>query len=172
MVHPFLSLPKLRWRRVEIRVDSGNGCRELRGKRVPIIIRNLRNIYIQNIQAKHTYRWASNAKEFPTIDNASRDIRYLYQSLVSNVFYCLPWAIALPRIGITPDTAWTYHKSTTNPLPVFCCCWQNVLLIAEVVLSSVLVFSRLWMAFGHFGCADGEFQERREPGFFVERMEG
>ena len=41
---------------VEIRVDSGNGCRELRGKRVPNIIRNLRNIYIQNIQAKHTYR--------------------------------------------------------------------------------------------------------------------
>jgi hypothetical protein len=45
-----------------------------------------------------------------TIDAASRDIRYLYQSLVSNIFYCLPWAIALPRIGITPDTAWTYHK--------------------------------------------------------------
>ena len=45
-----------------------------------------------------------------TIDDASRDIRYLYQSLVSNIFYCLPWAIALPRIGITPDTAWTYHK--------------------------------------------------------------
>ena len=95
---------------LEIRVDSGNGCRELRGKRVPIIIRNLRNIYIQNIQAKHTYQWASNAKEFPTIDDASRDIRYLYQSLVSNIFYCLPWAIALPQIGITPDTAWTYHK--------------------------------------------------------------
>lgn len=36
--------------------------------------------------------------------------RYLYQSLASNILYCLPWAIALPRIGITPDTAWTYHK--------------------------------------------------------------
>lgn len=35
---------------------------------------------------------------------------YLYQSLVSNIFYALPWAIALPKIGITPDTAWTYHK--------------------------------------------------------------
>jgi Na+-driven multidrug efflux pump len=35
---------------------------------------------------------------------------YLYQSLVSNIFYCLPWAIALPRIGITASTAWRYHK--------------------------------------------------------------
>lgn len=35
---------------------------------------------------------------------------YLYQSLVSNIFYCLPWAIALPRIGIVAGTAWRYHK--------------------------------------------------------------
>ncbi|KIJ56233.1 hypothetical protein M422DRAFT_40995 [Sphaerobolus stellatus SS14] len=35
---------------------------------------------------------------------------YLYQPLISNIFYALPWAIALPRVGITPDTAWTYHK--------------------------------------------------------------
>ena len=51
-----MHVSKESWRAVEIRVDSGDGCRELRGKRVPIIIRSLRNIYIQNIQAKHTYQ--------------------------------------------------------------------------------------------------------------------
>jgi len=35
---------------------------------------------------------------------------YLSQSLVSNLGYALPWAIALPRLGITPDNAWGYHK--------------------------------------------------------------
>ena len=40
---------------IEIQVDSGSSYRELHGKQVPIIIRNLQNIYIQNIQAKHTY---------------------------------------------------------------------------------------------------------------------
>ncbi|RDB30610.1 hypothetical protein Hypma_005722 [Hypsizygus marmoreus] len=35
---------------------------------------------------------------------------YLYQSLMSNLLYCLPWAIALPLLGITPETAWGYHK--------------------------------------------------------------
>ena len=40
---------------IEIQVDSGSGYGELCGKWVPIIIRNLKNIYIYNIQAKHAY---------------------------------------------------------------------------------------------------------------------
>ncbi|KAF9471934.1 hypothetical protein BDN70DRAFT_909262 [Pholiota conissans] len=48
--------------------------------------------------------------QLATILLATQTQWYLYQSLVSNIFYALPWAIALPRIGITPDTAWTYHK--------------------------------------------------------------
>ena len=56
-------------------------------------------------------------------------------------------------------------------LLLMCCVVdKHALLIVEVVLSSVLVL--LWMAFGHFGCADGEFRERKELGFFVERTEG
>ncbi|KAF8153030.1 hypothetical protein B0H34DRAFT_721904 [Crassisporium funariophilum] len=48
--------------------------------------------------------------QLATILLATQTQWYLYQSLVSNLLYALPWAIALPRIGITPDTAWTYHK--------------------------------------------------------------
>ncbi|CAA7260441.1 unnamed protein product [Cyclocybe aegerita] len=48
--------------------------------------------------------------QLATILLATQTRWYLYQSLVSNIFYALPWAIALPRIGITPETAWTYHK--------------------------------------------------------------
>ena len=40
---------------VEIRVDSGNGRRELRGKRVPINIKIQRLIYVDNIHTKHAY---------------------------------------------------------------------------------------------------------------------
>ncbi|KAG2004414.1 hypothetical protein CC2G_002971 [Coprinopsis cinerea AmutBmut pab1-1] len=48
--------------------------------------------------------------QLATILLATQTRWYLYQSLISNIFYALPWAIALPRIGITPDTAWKYHK--------------------------------------------------------------
>jgi len=48
--------------------------------------------------------------QLATILLATQTRWYLYQSLVSNIFYALPWAIALPLIGITSDTAWTYHK--------------------------------------------------------------
>jgi len=41
---------------VEIWIKSENSCRELCGKWVPIIIRNLKYIYIDNIQATYTYQ--------------------------------------------------------------------------------------------------------------------
>ncbi|TAQ91346.1 hypothetical protein B7494_g363 [Chlorociboria aeruginascens] len=33
---------------------------------------------------------------------------YLYQSLASNFLWMLPWAIAVTRVGMTPDNAWHY----------------------------------------------------------------
>ncbi|KAI6911905.1 hypothetical protein KC318_g3604 [Hortaea werneckii] len=47
--------------------------------------------------------------QLATILLATRPRWYLYQSLVSNICWVLPWAIAVTNIGITPDDAWTYH---------------------------------------------------------------
>lgn len=35
---------------------------------------------------------------------------YLYQALGSNFLWMLPWAIAVTRIGMTPDNAWRYDS--------------------------------------------------------------
>ncbi|KAJ4535285.1 hypothetical protein HRR77_008195 [Exophiala dermatitidis] len=35
---------------------------------------------------------------------------YLYQSLVSNLCYVLPWAIVCQAAHLNPDDAWTYHS--------------------------------------------------------------
>ncbi|KAI7488684.1 hypothetical protein KC351_g1839 [Hortaea werneckii] len=43
--------------------------------------------------------------QLATILLATRPRWYLYQSLVSNIFWVLPWAIAVTKIGITPDDA-------------------------------------------------------------------
>lgn len=43
--------------------------------------------------------------QLATILLASRPRWYLYQSLVSNLCWVLPWAIAVTRIGITPEDA-------------------------------------------------------------------
>jgi len=41
---------------IEIWIESDNSCRELCEKWVPIIIKNIRYIYIDNIQATYTYQ--------------------------------------------------------------------------------------------------------------------
>ena len=43
--------------------------------------------------------------QLATILRATRTLWYLYQSLVSNIGWVLPWAIAVTRIGIAPDSA-------------------------------------------------------------------
>lgn len=48
--------------------------------------------------------------QLATILLATRPRWYLYQSLVSNLLWVLPWAIAVTKIGITPADAWTYHS--------------------------------------------------------------
>ncbi|KAL3483314.1 hypothetical protein BJX62DRAFT_82601 [Aspergillus germanicus] len=35
---------------------------------------------------------------------------YLAQSLISNIFYVLPWAIVCQVMDLNPATAWTYHS--------------------------------------------------------------
>lgn len=45
-----------------------------------------------------------------TILLATRPLWYLYQSLVSNIFWVLPWAVVVSKAGITPKDAWTYHS--------------------------------------------------------------
>ncbi|KAK5138625.1 hypothetical protein LTR04_004336 [Oleoguttula sp. CCFEE 6159] len=41
---------------------------------------------------------------------ATRPRWYLYQSLVSNLLWVLPWALVVSKIGITPSDAWKYHS--------------------------------------------------------------
>jgi len=48
--------------------------------------------------------------QLATILLSTRPRLYLYQSLVSNVCWVLPWAIAATKLGITPEDAWTYHS--------------------------------------------------------------
>ncbi|THX28711.1 hypothetical protein D6D10_09125, partial [Aureobasidium pullulans] len=35
---------------------------------------------------------------------------YLYQSLISNLLWVMPWAIVVSKAHITPEDAWTYHS--------------------------------------------------------------
>ncbi|KAF7970939.1 hypothetical protein HWV62_22590 [Athelia sp. TMB] len=46
--------------------------------------------------------------QLATILLATRPTWYLYQSLVENIFYILPWCIAMTIINVNPDNAWTY----------------------------------------------------------------
>jgi Na+-driven multidrug efflux pump len=48
--------------------------------------------------------------QLATVLLASRPRWYLYQSLVSNLLWVLPWAIAVTKITITPEDAWKYHS--------------------------------------------------------------
>ncbi|BCS17463.1 uncharacterized protein APUU_10291S [Aspergillus puulaauensis] len=41
---------------------------------------------------------------------ATRTSLYLAQSLISNLFYVLPWAIVCQVADLSPDNAWTYHS--------------------------------------------------------------
>ncbi|KAI4751255.1 hypothetical protein E4T52_16280 [Aureobasidium sp. EXF-3400] len=41
---------------------------------------------------------------------ATRPRWYLYQSLISNLLWVLPWAIVVSKANITPSVAWTYHS--------------------------------------------------------------
>jgi len=48
--------------------------------------------------------------QLATVLLATRPRWYLYQSLVSNLLWVLPWAVVVSKVGITPGDAWTYHS--------------------------------------------------------------
>lgn len=48
--------------------------------------------------------------QLATILLATRPSWYLYQSLLSNLGYVLPWAIACQVGDLDPGNAWTYHR--------------------------------------------------------------
>lgn len=48
--------------------------------------------------------------QLATILLATRPRWYLYQSLVSNLVWVLPWAVVVTKINITADDAWKYHS--------------------------------------------------------------
>ena len=48
--------------------------------------------------------------QLATILLATRLFWYLGQSLISNIFYVLPWAIVCQVVNINPANAWTYHS--------------------------------------------------------------
>lgn len=62
---------------------------------------------------------------------ATRPPWYLYQSLVSNLCWVLPWAIAVTVINLSPNDAWTYHSIVFGGSLVFS-------------FFDVLIFNGLW----------------------------
>ena len=56
------------------------------------------------------YLFYASSTQLATILLATRPRWYLYQSLVSNLLYVLPWAIACQVASLSPDNAWTYHS--------------------------------------------------------------
>ncbi|KAK3697493.1 hypothetical protein LTR37_017439 [Vermiconidia calcicola] len=48
--------------------------------------------------------------QLATLLLATRPRWYLYQSLISNLGWVLPWAIVMTQVDVTPNNAWTYHS--------------------------------------------------------------
>ncbi|KAK0800917.1 hypothetical protein LTR75_008740 [Friedmanniomyces endolithicus] len=80
--------------------------------------------------------------QLATILLSTRTRWYLYQSLVSNVCWVLPWAIAVSRIGITLEDAWKYQSIVFGGSLVFSffdvlivyCVWGWMLLKGRMTL--------------------------------------
>jgi hypothetical protein len=66
-----------------------------------------------------------------TILLATRPKWYLYQSLVSNLGYVLPWALVCQIANLNAEDAWTYHSLVFGGSLVF-------------TFFDVLVFLVLW----------------------------
>lgn len=56
------------------------------------------------------YIFYAASTQLATILLATRPRWYLYQSLVSNLLYVLPWAIVCQVADLNPANAWTYHS--------------------------------------------------------------
>ena len=64
-------------------------------------------VYIQTID--WCYIFYAVSTQLASILLATRPRWYLGQSLVSNIFWVLPWAIVVQVIGLNKDTAWKWH---------------------------------------------------------------
>ncbi|KAH0154892.1 hypothetical protein KCU67_g8890, partial [Aureobasidium melanogenum] len=67
---------------------------------------------------------------------ATRPRWYLYQNLISNLLWVLPWAIVVSKANITPSDAWTYHSIVFGGSLVFS--FFDVLIVDLVWLWSLL----------------------------------
>ncbi|KEQ68024.1 uncharacterized protein M437DRAFT_71777 [Aureobasidium melanogenum CBS 110374] len=67
---------------------------------------------------------------------ATRPRWYLYQSLISNLLWVLPWAIVVSKANITPSDAWTYHSIVFGGSLVFS--FFDVLIVDLLWLWSLL----------------------------------
>lgn len=56
------------------------------------------------------YCFYAMSTQLATILTATRPKWYLYQSLVSNLLYVLPWAIVCQVKDLNEDNAWSYHR--------------------------------------------------------------
>jgi hypothetical protein len=56
------------------------------------------------------YIFHASSTQLAAILLATRPRRYLYQSLISNLLWVLPWAIVVSKANITPSDACTYHS--------------------------------------------------------------
>ena len=56
------------------------------------------------------YCFYAMSTQLATILTATRPKWYLYQSLVSNLLYVLPWAITCQVKDLNEDNAWSYHR--------------------------------------------------------------
>lgn len=63
---------------------------------------------------------------------ATRPPWYMYQSLLSNLCWVLPWAIVITVIDLNPNDAWTYHSIVFGGSLVF-------------TFFDILVFDALWV---------------------------
>lgn len=68
--------------------------------------------------------------QLATILLASRPRWYLYQSLVSNLLWVLPWAIVCTVTKLDQDNAWTYHSIVFGGSLVFS--FFDILLVNSV----------------------------------------
>ncbi|KAH7162045.1 hypothetical protein B0J13DRAFT_632834 [Dactylonectria estremocensis] len=56
------------------------------------------------------YIFYAMSTQLASLLQATRPKWYLYQSLISNIFYVLPWAIVCQVVRLNRDNAWSYHR--------------------------------------------------------------
>jgi hypothetical protein len=70
---------------------------------------------------------------------------YFFQELGSNLLWMLPWAIAVTKVGMTPDNAWSYDSIIFGGALVFdffdvsltCGLWAWLLMKGRIHLAPV-----------------------------------